>query len=79
VTDHYLNLPEGDAVVSVDVKSGIQALDRTQPLLPADFGKNEKRTHDYERNGTKPVQGTSIRVLRRDGLGGLIHEYAQVA
>jgi transposase len=52
VTDLYLNLREGEAVVSVDVKSGIQALDRTQPLLPIDFGKSEKRTHDYKRNGT---------------------------
>ena len=52
VTDLYLNPPEGEAVVSVDVKSGIQALDRTQPLLPVDFGKSEKRTHDYKRNGT---------------------------
>jgi transposase len=52
VTDLYLNPPEGDAVISVDVKSGIQALDRTQPLLPVDFGKSEKRTHDYKRNGT---------------------------
>jgi hypothetical protein len=52
VTDLYLNPPEGEAVVSVDVKSGIQALDRTQPLLPLDFGKSEKRTHDYKRHGT---------------------------
>jgi transposase len=52
VTGLYLNPPEGEAVVSVDVKSGIQALDRTQPLLPVDFGKSEKRTHDYKRNGT---------------------------
>lgn len=52
VTGLYLNPPEGEAVVPVDVKSGIQALDRTQPLLPADFGKSEKRTHDYKRNGT---------------------------
>lgn len=52
VTGLYLEPPEGEAVVSVDVKSGIQALDRTQPLLPADFGKSEKRTHDYKRHGT---------------------------
>ncbi len=52
VTGLYLNPPEGEAVVSVDVKSGIQALDRTQPMLPVDFGKSEKRTHDYKRNGT---------------------------
>jgi transposase len=52
VTGLYLNPPEGEAVVSVDVKSGIQALDRTQPMLPVDFGKSEKRTHDYKRHGT---------------------------
>jgi transposase len=52
VTELYLDPPEGEAVMSVDVKSSIQALDRTQPLLPADFGKTEKRTHDYKRNGT---------------------------
>ncbi len=34
VTGLYLNPPEGEAVVSVDAKTGIQALDRTQPLLP---------------------------------------------
>ena len=48
----YLHPPEGEAVVSVDVKSGVQALDRTQPMLPVDFGKTAKRTHDYVRNGT---------------------------
>ncbi len=48
----YLSPPEGEVVVSVDVKSGIQALDRTQPLLPVAFGKTEKRTHDYVRAGT---------------------------
>ncbi len=48
----YLNPPEGEAVVSVDAKTGIQALDRTQPMLPMTFSKTEKRTHDYVRNGT---------------------------
>jgi transposase len=48
----YLDPPEGEAVVSVDVKSQVQALDRTQPMLPVDFGKSAKRTHDYVRNGT---------------------------
>lgn len=48
----YLDPPEGEVVVSVDVKSGIQALDRTQPLLPMTFDKSEKRTHDYVRAGT---------------------------
>jgi transposase len=48
----YLDPPEGEAVLSVDVKSQVQALDRTQPMLPVDFGKTAKRTHDYVRNGT---------------------------
>jgi transposase len=48
----YLDPPAGEAVVSVDAKSGIQALDRTQPLLPIDFGKTCKRTFDYARMGT---------------------------
>jgi transposase len=48
----YLDPPEGDVVISADAKTGIQALDRTQPMLPVDFGKAEKRTHDYKRHGT---------------------------
>jgi transposase len=48
----YLTPPEGEVVVSVDAKTGIQALDRTQPLLPMTFGKTEQRTHDYARMGT---------------------------
>ena len=48
----YLDPPEGEVVVSVHAKSGIQALDRTQPLLPIDFGKAQKRTFDYARMGT---------------------------
>jgi len=48
----YLSPPEGEVVVSVDAKTGIQALDRTQPLLPMTFGKTEKRTYDYVRKGT---------------------------
>jgi transposase len=47
----YLDPPGGAVVLSVDEKSQIQALDRTQPLLPLDFGVTEKRTHDYKRHG----------------------------
>src|ERR1044072_5399137 len=47
-----LNPPEGEVVVSVDAKTGIQALDRTQPALPMTSGRTAKRTHDYIRNGT---------------------------
>jgi transposase len=48
----YLNPPENAIVLSVDEKSQIQALERTQPLLPLKFGKAERRTHDYKRHGT---------------------------
>lgn len=39
-------------MLSVDEKSQIQALDRTQPILPLRPGLPERRTHDYERHGT---------------------------
>jgi transposase len=48
----YLDPPDGAVVLSMDEKTQVQALDRTQPLLPMDFGKTEKRTHDYVRHGT---------------------------
>ncbi len=47
----YLDPPEGAVVLSLDEKTQVQALDRTQPLLPVTFGKTEKRTHDYVRRG----------------------------
>ena len=48
----YLNPPDKALVLCVDEKSQIQALDRTQPLLPLRPGQAERRTHDYERHGT---------------------------
>jgi transposase len=39
-------------VLSIDEKTQVQALDRTQPTLPLDCGKVEKKTHDYVRHGT---------------------------
>jgi transposase len=48
----YLDPPGGAVVLSLDEKTQIQALDRTQPLLPIEFGATEKRTHDYVRHGT---------------------------
>jgi transposase len=47
----YLDPPERALVLCVDEKSQIQALDRTQPLLPMRPGQAERRTHDYERHG----------------------------
>ena len=48
----YLNPPAHAAVFCVDEKPQIQALDRTQPLLPLQPGQVERRTHDYTRHGT---------------------------
>ena len=48
----YMNPPEHALVFCVDEKSQIQALDRTQPLLPLRPGQVERGTHDYKRHGT---------------------------
>jgi transposase len=48
----YMSPPTNALVLCVDEKSQIQALDRTQPLLPMRPGQIERRTHDYERHGT---------------------------
>lgn len=48
----YMSPPERALVLCVDEKSQIQALDRTQPLLPMRPGQVERRTHDYKRHGT---------------------------
>jgi len=48
----YLNPPDHAIVLGVDEKSQVQALDRTQPLLPLGLGYVEGVTHDYVRHGT---------------------------
>jgi transposase len=48
----YLNPPTKALVLCVDEKTQIQALDRTQPILPLAPGLPERRTHDYTRHGT---------------------------
>lgn len=48
----YLNPPDKAIILSVDEKSQIQALDRTQPILPLRPGLPERRTHDCQRHGT---------------------------
>ena len=47
----YLNPPNKALVLCVDEKAQIQALDRSQPILPMRPGQVERRTHDYKRNG----------------------------
>jgi transposase len=47
----YVRPPENAAVISLDEKTQIQALNRTQPLLPPREGRPARQTHDYKRNG----------------------------
>jgi len=68
----YHNPPERAVVLCVDEKSGIQALDRSQPVLPMMPGTPERRSHDYVRHGTTGLfaafniaGGTVISRLRR--------------
>lgn len=69
----YLDPPGGAVVLSVDEKTQIQALDRTQPLLPITFGTTEKRTHDYVRHGT-----TNLFAALNVGTGEVLGERAPV-
>ena len=57
----YLKPPDKALVLCVDEKSGIQALDRTAPLLPMRPGQIERRTHDYSRHGTTDLFGAIAR------------------
>ncbi len=48
----YMNPPDNAVVMCVDEKSQIQALERSQPILPMDIGQPERQTSDYMRHGT---------------------------
>jgi transposase len=68
----YHHPPEAAVVLCVDEKSGMQALDRSQPVLPMMPGMPERRTHDYIRHGTSSLfaafniaDGTVISALHR--------------
>ena len=68
----YHDPPERAVVLCADEKSGIQALDRSQPVLPVMPGVPERRSHDYVRHGTTDLfaaygiaDGTVISQLRR--------------
>lgn len=47
----YLKPPEKAVVLCLDEKTQVQALERTQPMLPLKRGQAERRTHDYKRHG----------------------------
>ncbi|MFE0063021.1 IS630 family transposase [Streptomyces sp. NPDC059003] len=63
----YLDLPEKALVLCVDEKSQIQALDRSQPVLPMVPGVPERRSHDYVRAGT-----TTLFAALNTATGGVI-------
>lgn len=58
----YLNPPDQAVVFCVDEKSGIQAMDRTRPILPLQPGVPERQTHDYRRHGTTTLYA-ALRLL----------------
>lgn len=53
IAELYVSPPPGESVLSVDEKSGIQALSRRRPLGPASPGKRPRREFEYKRNGTR--------------------------
>jgi len=74
ITGLYLNPPDHALVLCVDEKSQIQALERTQPVLPMGLGYVEGITHDYVRHGTTTLfaaldvaNGQVISRVRPDG------------
>jgi len=64
----YVDPPDKAMVFSVDEKSQIQALDRTQPGLPIKRGRAGTMTHDYKRNGTTTLFA-ALNVLTGDVIG----------
>lgn len=64
----YLKPPENAIVVCLDEKTQIQALDRTQPLLPLKKGSIERRTHDYVRHGVVDLYA-ALEVVRGKVVG----------
>jgi len=72
----YLNPPEKALVLSVDEKSQIQALDRTQPGLPMKPGRCGTMTHDYKRHGTTTLFA-ALNVLDGSVIGECLPRHRQ--
>jgi len=70
----YMNPPAHAVVLSVDEKSQIQALDRTQPGLPLKPGKCGTMTHDYKRNGITTLFA-ALDVLDGTVIGRCMHKH----
>jgi hypothetical protein len=72
IVGFYMNPPAKAIVLSVDEKSQIQALDRTQPVLPLRPGLPERQTHDYKRHGTTTLFA-ALNVLEGTVIGDVSH------
>jgi transposase len=70
----YLNPPEHALVFSVDEKTQIQALDRTQKALPLSYGKKETVTHDYKRHGTTTLFA-ALNILKGEVIGTCVKKH----
>lgn len=70
----YVNPPDHAVVLCVDEKAQVQALDRTQPILPLRPGLPEQRTHDYERHGTTSLL-TALDVATGQVIGKCHHRH----
>ncbi len=72
----YLNPPDKALVLSVDEKSQIQALDRTQPGLPLKKGRAGTMTHDYKRHGTTTLFA-ALNILNGSVIGACMPRHRQ--
>jgi len=70
----YLNPPDKALVLCVDEKSQIQALDRTEPVLPMKKGRCGTMTHDYVRHGTTTLFA-ALNVLEGKVIGGCFQRH----
>lgn len=70
----YLNPPEHALIFSVDEKTQIQALDRTQLPLPLTRGHSQTVTHDYKRNGTTTLFA-ALNILQGEVIGSCIKRH----
>ena len=70
----YLNPPEHALVFSVDEKTQIQALDRTQQPLPLSYNHNQTITHDYKRNGTTTLFA-ALDILKGEVIGECVKKH----
>jgi len=70
----YLNPPDNALVLSVDEKTQIQALNRTQPKLQLKPGQIERRTHDYKRHETTSLYA-ALNILNGEVLGRITQRH----